>query len=314
MDFKLNLANNILLEFNHLAEAALADVRPQPAGEAELVLYNFHFSLIEPDLRVLDHSHPYYEIAFLRRGGLTQTTPAGKFECTPYNGNILIIPPGVVHSRVFSPGAGNINNTFICDLRAETPEGIAQCALLPEILAQKQYHVTAGEGLLAASRLIDLQIALRQKADPRLTASLLNLFVRVLLQQLLGAPGEAGGNGRPALRTNRVLAVKAYIERSLNGNCRMRNCAKYFAVSEQHLNRIFVAETGMTVHAWYRMRRLALAKTMLLTARIPVGEVAAALFFKSQSEFTRFFKNECQMSPSEFRLRHSDEQTQPLLP
>jgi len=312
MDFKLNLANNVLLEFNHLAEAALADARPRPAGEAELVLYNFHFSLIEPDFRVLDHSHPYYEIAFVRRGGLTQTTPAGKFACTPQNGNIFIIPPGVVHSRVFSPEAGNINNTFICDLKAETPEGIAQCARLPEILAQKQYHVTADEALLAANRLVDAQINLRQKADPRLTASLLNLFVRLLLQQLLPAGGETGGNGRLAFQTNRALAIKAYIERSLNGNCRLRNCAKFFEMSEQHLNRIFAAETGMTIHAWHRMRRLELAKTMLLTTHIPVGEVASALFFTGQSEFTRFFKKECQISPSAFRLHHSDELKTPL--
>ena len=76
--------------------------------------------------------------------------------------------------------------------------------------------------------------------------------------------------------------------------------ANEMIVSRWQLRRRLVEEAGMTPNALIRQTRLEEASKLLLTRAGNVSEVAYAVGFQSLSHFSRSFKNQFNMSPSEF--------------
>lgn len=91
------------------------------------------------------------------------------------------------------------------------------------------------------------------------------------------------------------------IEESLDDPPSLDRLAAELNVSGRHLSRLFVATTGTTPHAYAAQRRLALAKSRLLSESIAISEVAYALGFSGPATFTRWFRRESGSTPSEFR-------------
>ncbi|MDF3055931.1 MAG: AraC family transcriptional regulator [Rariglobus sp.] len=79
---------------------------------------------------------------------------------------------------------------------------------------------------------------------------------------------------------------------------------KESGLSEAHLNRMFLAEYGMTVRKCWERRRLNAAKSQLETSLMPIKEVAYALGFRSDSHFMMWFKQHTGKRPKEYRQIH----------
>lgn len=75
-------------------------------------------------------------------------------------------------------------------------------------------------------------------------------------------------------------------------------------LSEAHLNRMFVAEYGMTLRKCWEQRRLNTARSLLETSLTPIKEVAYALGFRSDSHFMMWFKRRTGKRPKEYRRIH----------
>ncbi|WP_249650836.1 helix-turn-helix domain-containing protein, partial [Lysinibacillus sp. D4A3_S15] len=67
----------------------------------------------------------------------------------------------------------------------------------------------------------------------------------------------------------------------------MPNITRY---SKFHLSRIFKQETGLTIGAYIRMRRLAMAASCLIYSNGSITTIAFKFQFQSQDAFTRAFK------------------------
>lgn len=72
-------------------------------------------------------------------------------------------------------------------------------------------------------------------------------------------------------------------------------------ISLRHWNRLFTAAASVPPHTFVANCRLHLAKQLLASGTSPVKAVAAEVGFEGASEFSRFFKRECGMTPGEFR-------------
>jgi AraC-like DNA-binding protein len=95
-----------------------------------------------------------------------------------------------------------------------------------------------------------------------------------------------------ALRIARVLR-----EKPAAGDASLRTLARRTGASTRTLERIFIAETGLTLGRWRQQARLLRAVT-LLAAKTPVTDVAFEVGYASPSAFIAMFRAVLGTTPS----------------
>ena len=60
-------------------------------------------------------------------------------------------------------------------------------------------------------------------------------------------------------------------------------------------------ETGFSISDYLLMRRMALAKTLLIETAKPVGEIALEAGYSNSAYFIKMFKREVGKTPNEYR-------------
>lgn len=126
----------------------------------------------------------------------------------------------------------------------------------------------------------------------------LHLWYRIQLSHGGHAVGMSGMDNRllPALRhlnfapLNEGLPLEAILSDTGLGNA--------------HLNRLFLAEQGVTLRKYWDQRRLKEARALLDTSLMPIKEVAYTLGFKADSHFMMWFKQHTGQRPREYRRAH----------
>lgn len=93
-----------------------------------------------------------------------------------------------------------------------------------------------------------------------------------------------------------------YIEReTCNGNVSMAALASCVGMGVDRFARVFAATFHTTPRQYILDRRVAHAKTLLLTTSLTVTEIGAAVGFSSQSHFTTTFCKRVGVAPIEYR-------------
>ena len=114
-------------------------------------------------------------------------------------------------------------------------------------------------------------------------------------------PRSKGGLSRPRLR-----AVLDYIEESLAEPITLRQLAHLARVSPRHFERAFRQAVGSPPHAYVIEKRVAAARSLLLTnPALTVETVAMRVGFSSSSHLSAAFRRHMGCSPAAFRRMHS---------
>ncbi|WP_328890618.1 AraC family transcriptional regulator [Streptomyces sp. NBC_00316] len=108
----------------------------------------------------------------------------------------------------------------------------------------------------------------------------------------------AGGAARPHAS---VASAMAYIESHLAGHLTVPDVARAARVSHNHLIRLFRAETGATVVAYIRRRRMERARHLLRESTMPIPAVAAAIGIEDLQAFNKACRRELGASPRAVR-------------
>jgi two-component system response regulator YesN len=98
-----------------------------------------------------------------------------------------------------------------------------------------------------------------------------------------------------------VVRVCNYIIQHLGQRIRLEELAEIAAYSPQYLSRRFREETGMTISAYIREKRIIEAKWLLAHSDQSITDVALNLGFEDLNYFSRTFAREEGIPPSEFR-------------
>ncbi|MGF1764511.1 AraC family transcriptional regulator [Aliivibrio kagoshimensis] len=99
----------------------------------------------------------------------------------------------------------------------------------------------------------------------------------------------------------RISRVLAYIHANLNATLSLEHIAKQSCWSRWQLQRVFQAETGLTVANYVRELKLSQAAEYLLDGKERVIDIALSLGFNSEISFSRSFKQMFGSSPSQYR-------------
>jgi AraC-like DNA-binding protein len=108
--------------------------------------------------------------------------------------------------------------------------------------------------------------------------------------------GGAGQDVHPVIEHAVTL-----IESSLDDPMNLGEIAREVKLSGRQLSRLFERAMGMTPHRYATTRRVDRAKTVLLSNRLTVGEIAELLGFSGHATFTRWFTQHTGLTPRAFR-------------
>lgn len=95
--------------------------------------------------------------------------------------------------------------------------------------------------------------------------------------------------------------MKNYLCRHLYEKIDIRDLVEKIGLNYSYLSRIFSEQAGMTLTEYVRKEKLKSASNMLRYTDYPVTEIAEYFSFSSTSRFSRFFKDEFGMNPTQYR-------------
>lgn len=94
-----------------------------------------------------------------------------------------------------------------------------------------------------------------------------------------------------------------YIEQNLEKEISLDSIAKNIGYSKFHLNRIFTAHTGITLHKYLQNRRLTAAAEKLVKTDRPILQIAYEAGYDTQQSFSYAFRQMYACPPKMYRDR-----------
>ena len=142
----------------------------------------------------------------------------------------------------------------------------------------------------------------RAAADPRAGADTMReTFIIQLLIHI--SRMTASGPESPERQFDpKVQQVLSYINENLSRELSVDRLAEQAYLSKYHFMRLFKAQTGSTVHAYVRQKRL-LNAARLIREGIPAARAAADSGFGDYSAFHRAFRESFGISPAQLTRR-----------
>ena len=91
-----------------------------------------------------------------------------------------------------------------------------------------------------------------------------------------------------------------YVYRHLHSKITLAQVGEAVSLSPNHLNALFKAQKGVTLHRYIRSQKIEAAKNMLLYTDYSETEIAEYLAFSSPAHFIRVFREDVGMTPRVF--------------
>ncbi|MBR5094059.1 MAG: helix-turn-helix domain-containing protein [Oscillospiraceae bacterium] len=144
-----------------------------------------------------------------------------------------------------------------------------------------------------------LQAFERAREDERFGAQAMRdtLMMQILIQ--IGRMGAAARTEREQFDP-KIRQVLSYINEHMTDRLDVDALAELVYLSRYHFMRLFKAQTGSTVHAYVRQKRL-LCAARLIREGVPAARAAADSGFGDYSAFHRAFKESFGISPGELK-------------
>ena len=228
--------------------------------------------------RVPTHKHAEHQLVFAAAGVMTVSTPEGAWIVPP--NRAVWVPAGVEHAIRMS-GAVSMRTLYV-------PRRLAPTRGLPERCTVLEVSPLLREIVLAGVRRGGLDVS----RDPRDA----NLF-RVLLDELRSLPVRA--LHLPFPRDPRALRLAARLQAQPGERGRAHDLATGTGASARTIERLFRAETGMSLGTWRQQLRLARALEQLAAGE-SVTAVAIDAGYAGTSAFVSAFKTSFGQTPGRY--------------
>jgi AraC family transcriptional regulator len=136
-----------------------------------------------------------------------------------------------------------------------------------------------------------------------LVESLASSLAARLVQNHVGpSPAQAfPGVAKEGLDRRRLSRVLDYIEANLEGDLTLDRLASIACLSRFHFARAFKTAMGLSPHRYVAAKRLEHAKALLGRGEQPLVDIAFALKFSCQANFTRAFHQVTGQTPGQYR-------------
>jgi AraC family transcriptional regulator len=121
-----------------------------------------------------------------------------------------------------------------------------------------------------------------------------------------------GENCDHCYHSDRIASVIQYIHNHTDEPLTREALAEVAGFSVPHFHRIFTAQTGENIASYVRRVRLERAARKLRLGAVDITQVALAAGYETHTAFSRAFKQQYGLTPSQFRLLDCRTATQRL--
>jgi AraC-like DNA-binding protein/mannose-6-phosphate isomerase-like protein (cupin superfamily) len=250
----------------------------------------------------LPHSHPHFEIFWIRRGSGLLALDCELIEAKPRT--LLVIGPGDIHVW---QRTDDLQGTTLSVSEAFTSESNFSLPFRELTLFLKRYGSRALDLSASDDALVQGFLQILHQPDPCSSFDRREVLKALLLILFSKMRGFYAGTGSP--RTSDPAGLTRRFEQALQSECPRLATVKEFAdflkVSRSYLHRVVLRDTGSSPCKLIRERLVFESKRLLLhTSETPL-QIAQHLGFRNAAYFAMFFKRHTSQSPKDFRSRRA---------
>ena len=245
-------------------------------------------------LTVDRHSHDFYELVFVREGFCLHDVDDKA--TLLMEGDLFLIRPGKYHRYSGNRVVNIVNCLFAADQLCESLRPHPVFAVEGEV---PRIHLELNERK-SVMRLLTEMMAEVTERQPGWEVKLQGLLDVLLVDYGRMYSRRLGPDGQSQLYSGYAMRALAYIEKHYAQDISVREIAGVVGVSGDHLARQFKQMIGIAPLEYIRRYRLSRAMEML-GQHASVTVVARDVGFGSLAHFSREFKKELGLTPSQYR-------------
>lgn len=279
--------------------------RPKAAIDvAKIVtIHNYEFG---PSFVFQGETHDFWELVYIDKGSVAVRRDAE--ETILQQGQLVFHRPNEFHSI---RAVDSSPNFFVisfesaslamasfegCCMQLERSHKNLLSAIITE--AEKTYMIPKNDP--------DLRKLRRKPDSPIGGEQLIKIYLEQLLIFLLRSLTEKGTSVLPQVNMEEaplITALKEYLTIRCEENVRIEEICHAFGYSKSFLSRLFREHTGLSLAEFARKRKIERAKELIRQNELNFAQISARLSFENPQYFSRVFRKECGMTPSEFKKR-----------
>ena len=238
------------------------------------------------------HLHEVLEIYYLKQGEIAYF--ANDTVYTVKEGNIIIIPPAVIHKTINSNAMPRhrmllyLQRSFLQEMRS---------AGFPLWDSVSILHTTNYERINQIFS--DLLAEYEHACDPTMLKALCSELV-VLLHRKTELKQSVVSESAQSKQISQIIT---YINQEYAAELTLEQLASKFFLSPGHLSRIFKRCIGLTFSDYLREYRIKKAIELMADSKMNITEIALTVGFNSTNHFCKTFKALIKETPLQYRKR-----------
>lgn len=247
------------------------------------------------------HSHTFWEILYVCSGSLQYLIGTKRYHVQ--RGDVILLPPGLSHQPLISERLVEPYCRFVLWLSADFVQGLTDA--FPEFSLENRYLLRTAGGQWESIGARFSHNAEAAKHMPMLWQAECAANSMQILISLVRAFSEQGSAAPMPEKRELIDEMILFIENHLNEKLSLKLMARRFLVSESSVSQLFRQKLNVSFYRFVTRRRLVAAKNHILGG-MPLEETAALVGFSDYTSFYRAFRQECGISPSDFRSHFRD--------
>ena len=248
------------------------------------------------------HFHEFDKVVVLLSGHVDYTVEDITYALKPWD--VLLVKHHTIHKALIDKTEPYDRVIIYLDGkyfdRIMPNAGLMDCFEKADKDARQRITPDDGQQEQLAAALEDYEAAMR---DEELGAEAIRDTQMVKLLVLINriyASGSTGPDRAEATRDPKIGAVLSYINENLGRELSVDELAEQAYLSRYHFMRLFKAQTGSTVHAYVRQKRLLYAARLIREGE-SAARAAAESGFSDYSAFHRAFRESFGISPGQLK-------------
>lgn len=242
------------------------------------------------------HSHPFWELVYIRKGGGTVYFGNQEDEFTFCTG--WLFPPGV-HHRFVNTVNQRVEHLYIgfsFELSVESEQGVDFAAMRLTDLSGGTVIEKKLQELSEFLRQFPKEYSLRLKQE-----QVFEILVGVI--KLIAPSSLTVNPGKNMQWMIQAEKAKRHLEANLHRSVSVREVAGLFYLSPHYFGETFKKSTGMSIKEYHNSLRMTKAARLIQENELNITEIAETLGFESIHYFSRKFKQFHNVSPANYRKK-----------